>query len=62
MIYNGEPVDGKCESTRGGHKGIVENYYNKQTLSSSYLYGSSFTYDLATNVFTFLSKVNDLLP
>ena len=23
LLYNGEPVNGKCESTRGNHKGII---------------------------------------
>ena len=54
MIYNGDPVDGKCESTRGNHKGIVQSNYTDQTLSSSYLYGSSFTYDISTNEFTLI--------
>ena len=52
LIYNGEPVNGKCESSREMHKGIVGKNNNYQTLSSSYLYGSSFTYDLSTNEFT----------
>ena len=52
MIYNGDPVDGKCESTRGNHKGIVQSNYTTQTLNSSYLYGESFTYDISTNEFT----------
>ena len=52
MVYNGEVVDNKCESTRGDHKGIVESNYNLQTLSSSYLYGDSFTYDITNNTFT----------
>ena len=54
MIYNGVVVDGKCESTRGDHKGIISVPANSgvQTLSSSYLYGSSFTYDTTNNTFT----------
>ena len=52
MVYNGDVVDGKCESTRGTHKGIVQSNYTDQTLSLSYLYGSSFTYDTSTNEFT----------
>ena len=52
MVYNGDVVDGKCESTRGNHKGIVQQDYTNQTLSSSYLYGDSFTYDTTNNTFT----------
>ena len=52
IIYNGEPVDGKCESDRGDHKGIVQLSRNSRVLSSSYLYGSSFTYNTTTNEFT----------
>ena len=64
MIYNGEPVDGKCESTRGNHKGVVQNNYGIDTLNSEYLYGSSFTYDTTNNTFTLVdtttSTWNDL--
>ena len=52
MIYNGEPVDGKCESTRSTHKGIVGAGGSTQTLNAEYLYGDSFTYDITTNTFT----------
>ena len=53
MIYNGEPVDGKCESARPNHKGIVEVFLTStQTINTSYLYGSSFTYDTTNNTFT----------
>ena len=53
MIYNGEPDnDGKCGSSRGDHKGIVGADVSTQTLNASYLYGSSFTYDITNNTFT----------
>ena len=52
MVYNGDAVDGKCESTRGDHKGIIQSNRYNQDLSSSYLYGSSFTYDITNNTFT----------
>ena len=58
MIYNGEPVDGKCESTRGTHKGIVQsNDGISQSINSSYLYGSSFTYNKSTNEFKLIDTV-----
>ena len=52
MIYNGEVVDGMCESTRGDHKGIIGANGSTQALNASYLYGNNFTYDTATNTFT----------
>jgi len=53
LIYNGEPIDGKCESTRGESLGIIEDF-NKITLNNlnnNYLYGDSFTYDISNNNF-----------
>ena len=52
MIYNGEPVDGKCESTRGNHKGIVSIWDPSNYPPTEYLYGSSFTYNISTKEFT----------
>ena len=53
MIYNGDPVDGKCESTRGDHKGIVQSSAGSfYSFNSSYLYGSTFTYDITNSTFT----------
>ena len=57
MIYNGEVVDGKCESSRGDHKGIVGATGSTQTLNGSYLYGSSFTYDTTNNTFTLVDTI-----
>ena len=58
IIYNGDAVDGKCESTRGEHKGIVQSNSYIQLMSSNYLYGSSFTYDTETNTFTLVDTEN----
>ena len=58
MIYNGEPVDGKCESTRGDHKGIVGANGSTQSLASEYLYGSSFTYDTSNDTFTLVDTTS----
>ena len=52
LMYNGEVVDGKCESTRGDHKGIVGEKGEEQVLNTEYLYGSGFTYNTANNTFT----------
>ena len=49
MIYNGEPEDGKCENTRGNHKGIAGQDASEQALNSEYLYGDSFEYDISNN-------------
>ena len=62
MIYNGEPVEGKCESTRDEHTGIVGkpiNYLNdieanEVDLSEEYLYGTTFTYDKENATFTLI--------
>ena len=64
MVYNGEPVDGKCESTRDEHIGIVGkpiNYLNdieanEVDLSEEYLYGSTFTYDKENATFTLIDS------
>ena len=54
MIYNGEPVDGKCQSTRGSHKGINGETGDEKYLGDSVLYGNNFTYDTTNNTFTLL--------
>ena len=62
LIYNGEPVDGKCEGSRGDHIGIVGkeiNYINDINantidMSGDYLYGSSFTYDKTNATFSLI--------
>ena len=55
MIYNGDPVDGKCESNRGDHKGIIGGNSSTMDISSQYLYSSSFTYNLDDNTFTLIN-------
>ena len=63
LIYNGEPVDGKCEGSRGDHIGIVGkeiNYINDINantidMSGDYLYGSSFTYDKTNATFSLIN-------
>ena len=57
IIYNGDVVDGKCESTRGTHKGIVRATGSTQTLNAEYLYGDSFTYDTTNNTFTLTDTI-----
>ena len=55
MIYNGDVVDGKCESTRGDHTGIVGSAGTLETLNANYLYGDSFIYDSTNNTFTLIN-------
>ena len=52
MIYNGEPVDGKCESTRNNHNGLSIKNNSHQNISPNFLYGSSFNYDSDNKIFT----------
>ena len=62
LIYNGEPVDGKCESTRENHAGIA-GYAKNSSFDGSYLYGDSFVYDTTNNTFsltdTFTATLTD---
>ena len=51
LIYNGEPnEDGQCLSDRSNHIGYGAR--TTQTLSSSYYYGTSYTYDTSTSTFS----------
>ncbi len=63
MIYNGEPVAGKCESTRGNHMGIIGSKGSSINLNREFLYGNTFIYDNTTQKFTiidtFLKTWND---
>ena len=51
LLYNGEPVDGKCEKNRPDHKGIIGASGVTQAMDSEYVYGDSFTYDTTTGEF-----------
>ena len=55
MIYNGIPVDGKCESTREEHNGITSGSTTTLDLPDTYLYASSFTYDEEEKTFTLVN-------
>ena len=58
MMYNGEVVDGKCESTRPEHVGVI-NGQNlvSLTLNTSYLYSEYFNYNSETGVFQLVDPV-----
>ena len=45
MIYNGEPVDNQCLSTRGTHVGYASR--TSQNLASNYWYGTDYKFDSA---------------
>ena len=50
MIYNGEANDNQCLNTRGNHIGYGTQ--STANLSSSYYYGTDYTYDSANSVFS----------
>lgn len=51
LIYNGEPdSNGSCGTDRGTHVGYSGT--TNQTLSSSYYYGTDYTYDSSTSIFS----------
>ena len=58
IIYNGEPENGKCESTRGTHKGIRSGNFSTEDLSAEYLYSSSFTYNTINDSYTLVNPEN----
>ena len=51
IIYNGEAENNKCLNTRGKHIGYIQ-YQEKQTLTSNYYYGSDYSYNKETNLFS----------
>ena len=58
MIYNGEVVNGKCESNRGNHTGVVQyGLPDIQNINSSYKYSSYFEYNTNTNQFTLTDPI-----
>ena len=50
MIYNGEPENNQCLNTRGNHVGYKQ--WTWQSMSTTYYYGTSYTYDKTNNVFS----------
>ena len=55
MIYNGEAENGQCLSTRSNHIGYSERLRRSlmsTSFSTSYYYGTSYTYDKTNNVFS----------
>ena len=52
VIYDGSPVDGKCESNRQNTPGIKRIDYTNMSLAYPYMYGNSFKYDTNTKTFT----------
>ena len=53
MIYNGEvDSNGQCDNNRGRQKGLIGSYSSETNLTTEYLYGDSYTYDLELGKFT----------
>ena len=50
MLYNGEAENNQCLNTRGNHVGY--NSTTTSSLSTTYYYGTSYTYDKTNNVFS----------
>ena len=50
MVYNGEPENNQCLNTRGNHVGYSSR--TTQSMSTTYYYGTSYTYDKTNNVFS----------
>ena len=50
MIYNGEAENNQCLNTRGNHVGYAQS--TTQSMSTTYYYGTSYTYDKTNNVFS----------
>ncbi|MBQ6497743.1 MAG: MucBP domain-containing protein [Bacilli bacterium] len=50
MVYNGEPENNQCLNTRSNHIGY--DYRTTQSMSTTYYYGTSYTYDSTNNVFS----------
>ena len=51
VMYNGKPENGKCLSSRNGVTGIRAGS-TRNTVNSNYLFGSSYTFDQNTGLFT----------
>ena len=59
VIYNGEPVDGKCESTRPDHNAINQPAIAENlNLSGEYVYGDSYTINENDGTFTLVNTFN----
>lgn len=56
LLYNGEVEDGKCLSTRGNHVGYVSG--TKQSMNTTYYYGTSYKYDTATKSFSLSGTIS----
>ena len=55
LLYNGEVDNGQCLSTRGNHVGYSSK--TTQSLSSTYYYGTNYTYDSNSNLFSLTGTV-----
>ena len=58
IIYNGVPVNDKCETTRTATKGVNSANATTQNLSSTTTYGTGYTYDVSNSTFTLTGVMN----
>ncbi len=56
MIYNGEVVNNQCLNNRGNHVGYAKR--TTQSMSTTYYYGTSYTYDSTNSVFSLSGTVS----
>lgn len=56
LLYNGEVENGKCLTTRGKHAGY--NNVTTKNMLNSYYYGSDYTYDKTSNLFSLAGSIS----
>ena len=59
MIYNGIPVDGKCENTRSDISGLNQGYRTTNSFTGTYAYGTDYAYDRQTGIFTLSGTIKN---
>ena len=52
MMYNGEPLDGKCEGSRPDHNTVSGSNYSTREYNGNVLFGKTYTYDFENHKFT----------
>ena len=59
LLYNGVPVNDKCEKTRSNVNSLNQEKLTTNAMSSSYSYGSDFTYDLTNGTFKIAGTIKE---
>ena len=57
MMYNGEPENGQCLTTRGNHVGYSSFTNVPQYSTSNYYFGTDYIYDPDTSKFTLSGEI-----